>query len=156
MIQSAHDSCLFYYHYNGKLEGILIIHVDDYLSSGSAIFQTNIIEKLRKTYIFGKICQYDFIFTGFHMRQDDNMDIYINQNNFVENMQLFNYETQNPDNFLNSQENSLLRKTTGQLSWIASQTRPDVSYDAFYLSTILNYSRNRHAKFSKKVLMKTK
>ena len=38
-----------------------------------------------------------------------------------------------------------LEKTTGQLSWLASQTRPDLSYDAFHLSTRLNKATYRDA-----------
>ena len=38
MKQSKSDSCLFYYHENGKLEGILLMHVDDLFSCGTANF----------------------------------------------------------------------------------------------------------------------
>ena len=50
----------------------------------------------------------------------------------------------------------MVRKTTGQLNWAASQTRPDLAYDAFQLSTKLNHSTYRDAKNSKKAVMKAK
>ena len=58
--------------------------------------------------------------------------------------------------FLNKQENTNLRKNTGQLNWASSQTRPDLSYDAFFMSTILNKSKYRHLKQMKKVIEKAK
>ena len=42
-------------------------------------------------------------------------------------------------------KNKQIRKTTGQLSWLASQTLPDLSYDAFHLSTRLNKATYRDA-----------
>ena len=42
------------------------------------------------------------------------------------------------------------------MSWAASQTRPDVSFDAYDLSTKLNKATYRDAKYSKKVVMKAK
>ena len=44
-----------------------------------------------------------------------------------------------PDKKLNHKtENHYLRRFAGQLNWLASQTRPDLAYDAFILSTCLN------------------
>ena len=39
MTQSKRESCLFYYHKDGKFEGFVIFHVDDVLSGGSDEFQ---------------------------------------------------------------------------------------------------------------------
>ena len=44
-----------------------------------------------------------------------------------------------------SKENSLVRRLTGQLSWISSQTRPDLSFEAFHLSTKLSKATHRDA-----------
>ena len=57
MLISKSDSCLFYYHENGKLKGILLMHVDDLLSCGTANFQTNVMNKLRQKNIYLEKCQ---------------------------------------------------------------------------------------------------
>ena len=57
--QSQRESCLFYFHEENKLEGILIIHVDDVLSAGSEKFRP-LMENLRKKYTFGKMQKYRF------------------------------------------------------------------------------------------------
>ena len=53
-------------------------------------------------------------------------------------------------------ENELIRKSTGQLNWISSQSRPDLSYDAFILSTRLKSATFEDAKYANKVLEKAK
>ena len=63
---------------------------------------------------------------------------------------------QNKNEVLNKDENNLIRRSTGQLNWLSSQTRPDLSYDAFYLSTCLNKAKYKEAKYSTKVLEKSK
>ena len=80
----------------------------------------------------------------------------MNQNDFVKNLHLYHYTDQHFDNVLNRKENKFVRSTTGQLNWLASQTRPDLSFDAFLLSTRLNRATYRDAidsqKATKKVL----
>ena len=49
MKQSQRESCLFYYQKENKLEGFLIIHVDDVLSAGSEVFR-QVMDKLRVKY----------------------------------------------------------------------------------------------------------
>ena len=166
MKESMTDSCLFYYHKNDKLQGLLLLHVDDMLSCGSSLFEKDIMINLRKKYTFGKISTNNFEYTGIFIFQNDKKEIFLNQNAFSKNMPLFSYTNQHCDNLLGKKENRYIRRTTGQLSWIASQTRPDLSFDAFYLSTKLNkatfkdamdsvkstkkaYERNVSLKFSK-------
>ena len=62
--QSLGDSCLFYYQVNGKLEGLIISHVDDFLAAGSEMFNNNIIKSLLKQFSFGKISEHNFTYTG--------------------------------------------------------------------------------------------
>ena len=166
MKESMTDSCLFYYHKNDKLQGLLLLHVDDMLSCGSSLFEKDIMINLRKKYTFGKISKNNFEYTGIFIFQNDKKEIFLNQNAFSKNMPLFSYTNQHCDNLLGKKENRYIRRTTGQLSWLASQTRPDLSFDAFYLSTKLNkatfkdamdsvkstkkaYERNVSLKFSK-------
>ena len=56
-----------------------------------------------------------------------------------------NTETDSPGPRGGPPKNKQIRKTTGQLSWLASQTLPDLSYDAFHLSTRLNKATYRDA-----------
>ena len=55
MEQSLNDSCLFVYRRNKKIEGILIFHVDDFLSAGSEYFEKNVMGNVRHRYEYRKI-----------------------------------------------------------------------------------------------------
>ena len=57
---------------------------------------------------------------------------------------------------MDKEENWLIIKTTGQLNWLSSQTRPDLAFDTWYLSVNLNKATYRNAKHSRKILSKAK
>ena len=155
MTQSKRESCLFYFHKNNKLEGFLIIHVDDVLSSGSHEFKP-IMEKLRTKYKFGKVEQTEFVYTGIHIQQNEEKEIFVQQNDFVDNLIENEFSVEEHDQLLEKNDNRMVRKTQGQLSWLATQTRPDLSFDSFNLSTMLNRAKLRDGKHANKVVKKAK
>ena len=53
LVMSKADPALFYYHDN-NITGIIAIHVDDFLWSGTNDFETNFISKLQNTLMIGK------------------------------------------------------------------------------------------------------
>ena len=156
MVQSLRDNCLYYFQANDKLHGILLVHVDDFLTAGTEIFQTEIITPFRKKYSFGTVTGKNFIYTGLNVRQNENKEIFVNQSDFVKKIEIHEFLKQNPEAILKKDENSQVRRIQGQLSWAASQTRPDLSFDSFQLSTILNKSTFRDAKYANKVATKAK
>ena len=156
MKQSLGDSCLFYYRMEEKLEGIIISHVDDFLAAGSEVFHKNIISPMLNKFSFGKISETEFKYTGISVYQNNHKTIFIDQNQFIKNLPIFQYRRQDCENILEKDENTLLRKTTGQLNWLSSQTRPDLAYDAYVLSTCLNKAKYKDAKYASKVLLKSK
>ena len=133
MTQSMNDSCLFMYRKNNKLEGLLIFHVDDFLSAGSVCFEKDIMEVLRKRYSFGKIERGNFIFTGIEVSQNKQFEISLTQNAFIDSMRLQEYQSNDSHFILNNKENKLISKTVGQLSWLSTQTWPDTSFGALSL-----------------------
>ena len=118
----------------------------DYLSAGNKEFQEDVMENLRNTYMFGKICRKSFTFTGINVQLNEEMKIYLDQNEYVKNMDTFYYEKQVNDNILDKEENRMVRKTTGQLCWAASRTQPDLAYNARQLSTVVNRATFKDAK----------
>ena len=156
MEQSLNDSCLFVFRKNEKLEGLLIFHVDDYLSAGSYLFQNVVMYKLRQKYSFGKIEKDCFTFTGIEIEQNANFEISLKQNSFVESLQFQQFKTLNPNDLLNDSENKLLRQTVGQVSWLSTQTRHDLAFDALNLSTKLGQACHEDAKESNKAIKKAK
>ena len=156
MTQSKRESCLFYFQKNNKLHGLLIVHVDDILSAGSKDFD-EVILKLREKYTFGKVERKDFVYTGLNIHQEDNMDIFVHQNDFVDNLSTVECTNAgDPDKLLAKDDNRLIRKAQGQLSWLATQTRPDISFDSFQMSTLLNRATPTDVKTCNKIIKKVK
>ena len=113
--------------------------------------------KLREKYSFGKISRNNFVFTGLNIKQNEEDEIFVNQTDFVQKIEIYNFtKQQSPENILNKDENRQVRKIQGQLSWASSQTRPDLSFDALQLSTVLNRASYRDAKNANKVALKAK
>lgn len=96
------------------------------------------------------------MFTGLNIRQNENNEIFVDQSDFVKKIEMQDFTKQDPENILNKDENKLVRKIQGQLSWASSQTRPDLAYDALQLSTVLNKAAYRDAKIANKVVLKAK
>ena len=97
----------------------------------------------------------DFSYTGISFHQNRNNEIIINQSQFSQNLSNFEYSKGLPDDKLNKTENHYLRRFAGQSNWLASQTRPDLAYDAFILSTCLNKATYADVKYSEKVRLKS-
>ena len=57
---------------------------------------------------------------------------------------------------MTSEEEKLLRTAIGQLNWVATQTRPDLSYDVLELSMITNRATVDHLLQANKVIRKLK
>ena len=131
-------------------------NVDDFLTAGSIDFEEKVIKKLREKYCFGKVSRNNFVFTGLNIRQNENNEIFVGQKDFVKNVEIPEFIKQDLENVLNKDENRLVRKIQGQLSWASTQTRPDLSYDALHLSTILNRATYKDAKYANKVALKAK
>ena len=53
----------------------------------------------------------------------------------VEEIMLFDKRNRNSDEPLSTEESRELKKVAGQLSWVASQARPDLSFDALEVGT---------------------
>ena len=155
MKQSQRESCLFYYQKENKLEGFLIIHVDDVLSAGSEVFR-QVMDKLRVKYTFGKVEQGSFIYTGLNIHQNQDNEIILHQKDFVDKLIQNDFLSEEPDKLLSREENRMVRKAQGQLSWLATQTRPDLSFDSFHLSTVLSRATLRDGKLANKIIKKAK
>ena len=91
--------------------------------------------KLRSKYTFGKVEQGSFIYTGLNIHQKQDNTIILHQKDFVDKLAQNDFVNEEPDKLLNRDENRMVRKSQGQLSWLATQTRPDLKFDSFHLST---------------------
>ena len=129
------DEAVFHLIKDNKLIGLCALHVDDFLTAGTKQFEALLDKRLQGRFTFGKIELHKFKFTGLNIEQTED-GIYIDQIDYIQSLKPI--ETQrvaNKDEKLNNKEFKAYRGLTGQLSWAAENSRPDLSFDVRDLAT---------------------
>lgn len=129
--KSKYDPAVFmWYDDEGDLQGIIAAHVDDFLWGGNEEFKSNTIKTLKEIFKISKEQQDNFKHLGLEIEQNEN-EITVSQRAYINEMQPINYDkNKNKDDELNEDERKALRTYVGQIQWIASQTRPDIAFNA--------------------------
>ena len=135
------DNSLFIWKENGILQGIICIYVDDFLWSGTNSFYKKIIKRLQEKFLIGSSASITFTYVGLSIKaykdgltidQDQYINslkpIPINKSRIVE-------KNDHEKNKLNEDEKKLYRALVGQITWVATHTRPDVAFEACVLSS---------------------
>ena len=134
---SAYDNALFLWHdATGKLMGILAMHVDDFIFCGNDSFQKNVISELKKTFKVGTHESGTFKFLGLGVKQTKD-GIMIDQNLYVSSISPIDIKkgrSLRKNDELSQEEKTELKRLTGQMMWVSTQTRPDVSFDVCQMS----------------------
>ena len=140
MRMAKYDPATFVFNKNGNIEGIVCIHVDDFCWGGTVYFENNIIGKIKDTFLVGSVENKNFKYVGLYMKQSSK-GIEIDQESYIKSLnevEVSHKKAKLRNNILNDEEVHKFRSVIGQLNWIGTQTRPDISYDVCSLSTMLN------------------
>ena len=139
LMKCDYDDALFYYKPNRKepCEGIIVIHVDDFLYGGSQKFKKK-IEEIQEKFIVGSNFDAPFKYVGLDVNRNEK-SIIVEQSSYINRIEESDMKNRN-DKFkpLEKHEQREYRAICGQLNWVASQTRPDLSFEVCRLSTSLN------------------
>ena len=81
---SSIDPALFLWHDEGRLVGIIAVHVDDFLWSGTKQFENIVIGKLRNTFKIGKEDSQSFKYLGLDIVHTSDGGINLVQNKYTE------------------------------------------------------------------------
>ena len=160
MERSQMDKAVFYYKEQGKLQGIIACHIDDFLYSGSESFHKNIIDKVKKKYVIGTIEDTVLTFTGWNLKQD-NSGIELSQHNYLDNICLDKFQhfanfTAKDTERLGESDQSCYRKIVGILNWMISTSKPGLSHACNVASTKLGKATKADAKQVYRTLLKAK
>lgn len=148
--QSKLDPALFYWHQKGKLEGMFLMHVDDFLWAGSEAFKDRVISPLRLKFRCGKEMDSSFRYVGLGIEQEEGQ-IFLQQHDYTDELQQVESNV----------DSDLLRDTiypgiVGQLHWLATQSRPDLSFDVLDLATLCDQSSSKLRSKINKAVRKAK
>ena len=144
--QSQMDKAMFRWYNQGHLEGLFIMHVDDFLYSRTENFKKTIINQIQEKFKVGKHMEGNFKYVGFDIIQTEE-GIISEQNNYINSVQPIPTSPKHKSEKyaeLNQEEISELRAVIGQLSWVATSTRPDISFDVLELSMAIKHPLVEH------------
>ena len=155
---SSYDKALFFWHKNGELHGILVVHVDDILWSGSNEFISHVIEPLKKIFKISREHESAFQYTGLNVKQE-NQAIIVDQMNYIQSIQPINTDRKrlkHKDLETNESEKHQLRALLSQLNWVATMSRPETSFFVSEISGVQSKSKVSDLLKANKILREIK
>ena len=140
---SSYDKALFFWHKNGELHGILVVHVDDFLWSGSNGFVSHVIELLKKIFKISREHESAFQYIGLNVKQE-NQAIIVDQMNYIQSIQPINIDRKrlkHKDLETIESEKHQLCALLVKLNWVATMSRPEISFHVSQVSGVQSKSK---------------
>lgn len=132
-VSKLDDSFLFLKQGDSNICGVMVVHVDDLMFSGTKQFHENVVQNLKAKYRLSTEVKRNFVYTGLNIKQHGFEYVAVNQLGYIDQIKPIVIEAaRNSNNSweINEEEKSQLRSACGQLLWASTQTRPDVCYTA--------------------------
>jgi len=138
-VKSDSDSAMFYWKSGGKVAGIFMMHVNDFLWGGTEEFGKRIIEMLKTEFKVGSQAVGASRYLGLDIQQSKSGVMKSQQGylNSIDPIPITRERSMEKEELANKKETELLIIMTGQLNWLMTQTRPDGSYNVLELSNML-------------------
>ena len=155
-IQSCQDPALYLYKENGRLIGMVSLHVDDFMHAGTKRFKEKVMPELLKGLVVGSTEQEEFTYTGFHIKQDES-GITLDQNQYLDSIHIQTLDAQrlkDSNSNLRPEETSVLRQIMGKVNWVIRATRPDLAFDMVSISTRFHRGTIQDIKQASKIISK--
>ena len=108
------------------MEGLVSSHVDDFILAGTEMFLEEITSKIAQKLEISKLDDNEFRFTGMDVKKDGDL-IVVSMEDYAKSLEKIEIRKGMPDDPLTEIEMKVYRKYVGKLSWLASNTRPDLA-----------------------------
>ena len=134
---SITDGGLFIKHHEGKLDGLILIYVDDLLWGGTLNFVSEVVLKLKEVFEVSSEHSTAFQYLGIDMNQAEDYSICISQENYVNRLKhipVSEERSRLKEEVINDEERQQLRSVVGKLNWLSGSTRPDISFNVGQIS----------------------
>lgn len=133
LVQSVMDPTVYKWFHRGKLEGLLVVEVDDLMILGTGTF-FNHMEKLRARFEFGKFVSVDenkegTSFNGRRIRVNQKQEFLVDMQKFVEERlkKVPIAKGRKAEDSATQEEKDLTRAAVGSITWAAKEGRPDAA-----------------------------
>ena len=133
------NGSLYYWSYEGMLQGLLAVHVDDFLWAGTPCFKHQVMDKFSNQFQIGCLVGRSFTYLGLRLCTFRD-GITIDQIPYAASLDYIPIDKKKrraKDSALTDKEWTLGRAKVGQLNWLATHTRPDIAYEVSILGTYM-------------------
>ena len=130
------EPSVFYWYNREKLEGIICVYVDDFLWAGTRTFEREVIDKVRESFLIGSSESESFKYVGLNINSSKGV-AFVDQNQYILTLSPVKISVARSSiksSELSEQEKREFRSVIGQLNWIATNSRPDISFEVSELS----------------------
>ena len=137
---SSYDESFMFWNSQGKLSGIMAIHVDDLMLSGNKAFENYVICGLKKKFRLSTEAEVEFVYTGLDIKQTS-LGVQVSQLGYIDQIpkiEIDKHRVNQNSLEINEHEKRQLRTVCGQLLWVSTQTRPDLAYATCFASNCVN------------------
>ena len=145
----------------GVVQGVLAVHVDDFLFGGTEAFEKRVMENVRKEFLVGKEEISCFQYTGMNISHISGVEseIRFDQNFYASSLEQILVTKERglqKDNLLTEAEKTMIRAKVGQLLWIGRHSRPDLLFDTCVLASRIKEGTVKDLLETNKVIRKAK
>ena len=153
---TAYNNALFLWHdATGNLMGILAMHVYDFLFCGNDLFKKNEITGLKKIRTHERRT-FEIFGLGFRQIKDG---ITIDQNlyvSFISPIDVKKLRSLRKNDKLSQEQKIELKRLTGQMMWVSTQTQTEVVFDVCWMSNTRKFLKVKLFFKANKALQKLK
>ena len=155
--QASHlDQAVFYKTENDRLTGMMVLHVDDTLWTGDLSFKEQVIEPIRSKFLISAEEHENMRYLGLSISSDNDTKK-LDLNHYTRCIKEINLTPgRKNDDILTGEESKSLRVISGQLNWLSTQCRPDISFNSCQVSCLLKQNNVSSAKAANKTIRKAK
>ena len=160
-VVSIHDPAMYmFYGKDGKLNGMVLTHVDDMLhGSGGTEFENKVMKPLKERFTFGKEKESNFKYVGLQVFTRGDA-IVVNQDNYVDSLQTPDvadlYDNLRGADVLTEEYQGYFRELVGKIGWMTNTSHPDLCYDKVVLNTKVGKATVNDMKLVTKLIRKLK
>ena len=143
---------LFYWKKEGILQGLLAVHVDDFIYAGGESFGTQIMKRFSESFRIGNIESKSFTYLGIKINSFSD-GITIDQIQYTKSLDHMEEEKgKTTNNSLCNEENNQVKAKIGQLNWLSTHTRPDIAFEVSDLGSSISNPNYKHIRRINKVI----